>query len=130
MSPTILAADFSRAVAELRAALATKPTSRLEHAGCIQYFEFCFELAWKVLKALAGYHGLAGADSPRGALRVAFGQGWLDDESIWLDMLECRNRMSHTYDSDSALDVFSSLDAFLAVLEKLELKLKTLVAVA
>ena len=127
MSPNVLVADFNRALAEFRTALATSPVSRLEQAGCIQYFEFCFELAWKVLKSLAAYHGLAGAESPRGALRVAFGQGWLGDESIWLEMLDCRNRMSHTYSSDSALLAYARLDAFLAVLEQLEVQLKRLV---
>jgi nucleotidyltransferase substrate binding protein (TIGR01987 family) len=127
VNPKILANDFKRAVAELQNALATKPRSRLEQAGCIQYFEFCFELAWKVLKSLAAYHGLEGADSPRGALRIAFGQGWLDDETVWLEMLDCRNRMSHTYNADSALDVFVSLDSFLVVLAKLDVKLTTLV---
>ena len=81
MSPSIIAADLTRAIGELRTALATKPASRLEQAGCIQYFEFCFELAWKVIKSLAAHHGLAGAESPRGALRVGFGQSWINDET-------------------------------------------------
>jgi nucleotidyltransferase substrate binding protein (TIGR01987 family) len=101
-------------------ALGGNPTSRLEQAGCIQYFEFCFELAWKVLKSLASYQGLSGAESPRGALRIAFSQGWIDDEATWLEMLDCRNRMSHTYSSDSALLAFARLDAYLDVLVKLD----------
>lgn len=128
MSPNILANDFNHAVAELRTALATKPASRLEQAGCIQYFEFCFELAWKVLKSLAAYHGLAGADSPRSALRAAYGQGWIDDESIWLEMLDCRNRMSHTYNSDVALVIYARLDTFLVALTMLDETLRSLAA--
>ncbi len=126
MSPSIIAADLNRAVSELRTALATKPMSRLEQAGCIQYFEFCFELAWKLIKSLSAYHGLAGAESPRGALRLAFSQSWINDETTWLEMLECRNRMSHTYDSDTALAVYARLDAFLVVLAELDEKMKLL----
>jgi len=123
MTPNIIAADFKRAVAELREALAGNPTSRLEQAGCIQYFEFCFELAWKSLKSLASYHGLPDAESPRSALRVAFSQRWLDDEPTWLEMLECRNRMLHAYSSAAALDVYARLNDFANVLRQLDHKL-------
>lgn len=123
MNPKIIAADYQRAVTELSEALASHPTTRLEQAGCLQYFEFCFELAWKSLKSLASYHGLSDAESPRSALRVAFGQHWLDDEPTWLEMLECRNRMSHTYSSASALDVYARLNDFAEVLRQLDRKL-------
>jgi nucleotidyltransferase substrate binding protein (TIGR01987 family) len=128
MNPKIIATDYKRAVAELREALGSNPTSRLEQAGCIQYFEFCFELAWKSLKSLASYHGLSDAESPRSALRVAFAQCWLDDEPTWLEMLECRNRMSHTYSSESALDVFRRLNDFADVLQQLDHKLGEILA--
>ena len=127
MSPRVLADDFARAVAELKDALGGNPKSRLEQAGCIQYFEFCFELAWKALKALASYQGLSGADSPRGALRAAFGQGWIDDEPVWLEMLEARNRMSHTYSAEAALAIFGRLGAFLAAFVALEGQLRAIV---
>jgi len=123
MNPQVIVADYKRAVAELREALDSNPTSRLEQAGCIQYFEFCFELAWKSLKSLALYHGLSDAESPRSALRVAFSQRWLDDEPTWLEMLECRNRMSHTYSSAAALDVYARLSDFADVLRQLDDKL-------
>jgi len=96
----------------------------LEQAGSIQYFEFCFELAWKSLKALANHHGLSGADSPRSALRAAFGQGWIDDEAVCLEMLEARNRMSHTYNAEMALAVYTRLGVFLAALSALDDELK------
>jgi len=126
VSPSILADDFARAVAELKEALAGSPGTRLEQAGCIQYFEFCFELAWKAVKALASYQGLSGVDSPRGALRAAFGQGWIDDEPVWLEMLEARNRMSHVYSAEAALAVFGRLGAFLVAFVALEDKLRAL----
>jgi len=128
MKPKVIAADFKRAVAELSEALGSHPTSHLEQAGCIQYFEFCFELAWKSLKSLASYHGLSDAESPRSALRVGFAQRWLDDEPTWLEMLECRNRMSHAYSSASALDVYARLNDFAEVLQQLDHKLDEILA--
>jgi nucleotidyltransferase substrate binding protein (TIGR01987 family) len=100
----------------------------LEQAGCIQYFEFCIELAWKTLRVLAAHHGLSGADSPRSALRAAFAQGWLDDEIVWLEMLEARNRMSHTYNAETALAVFVRLPAFVIALIALDQKLRLIVS--
>jgi hypothetical protein len=43
--------EYFKAVLELAEALGSEPSTRLEKAGCIQYFEFCFELAWKALGA-------------------------------------------------------------------------------
>ena len=40
-------------------------------------------------------------------------------EEIWLQMLEARNKMSHTYDTDEALKVYASLASFLPELQKL-----------
>jgi nucleotidyltransferase substrate binding protein (TIGR01987 family) len=126
VNPATLAEDYARAVAELKAALAGNPGTRLEQAGCIQYFEFCFELAWKVLKTLAVHQGMSGVDSPRAALRAAFGQGWIDEEIVWLEMLEARNRMSHTYNAEAALAVFARLATFLDGLVGLDDKLRTI----
>jgi nucleotidyltransferase substrate binding protein (TIGR01987 family) len=130
LNPKPLVTDFRRAVSELTEALRQNPSSRLERAGCIQYFEFCFELAWKTLKSLAVFHGLQGAESPRGALRVAFAQSWINDELTWLEMLEARNRMSHTYSSDEALAVFERLPEFLTAFVELDRTLQGLIELA
>lgn len=50
--------------------------------------------------------GLAACTSPRACLKAAFQQGWIADETTWLDMLEARNRMAHTYDAKTALAIF------------------------
>lgn len=129
MTPATLLQDFERAVEELKAALASHPSSRLEKAGSIQYFEFCFELAWKTVRLFASHQGLAGVESPRAALRTAFAQGWIDNEPIWLEMLEARNRMSHTYSAEAALVVFSRLAAFLDAPSALADKLRAITSV-
>ncbi|OYZ54197.1 MAG: hypothetical protein B7Y21_14815 [Hydrogenophilales bacterium 16-61-112] len=42
--------DFSAALAQLGNALAVPAELDLIKAGCIQYFEFSFELGWKACK--------------------------------------------------------------------------------
>ena len=119
MKPDILVRDYQAACAKLAAALGKKEASELERAGAIQYFELAFELAWKACKARAEELGLTEVRSPRAALREAMVQGWIREESRWLEMLEARNRMAHVYSAEQALEVFGRLADFSRALEDL-----------
>lgn len=119
MDRNILLADFARAVQMLTNALASPAQSDLEKAGCIQYFEFCFDLAWKSVRLAAERQGLSDCASPKAALKQAFALRWLDNEEVWLEMLSARNRMSHTYNAEDALKVYDRLTAFGQELERL-----------
>ena len=63
----------------------------------IKAYEFSFELSWKTLKDLLSHEGID-ALLPREVLRQAFATGLVDDGQLWIDMLEQRNLMAHTYD--------------------------------
>ncbi len=119
MNKNVLLADFDRAVTRLDEALARPAIDDLLRAGCIQYFEFSFELAWKTVKAFAEDAGLVDIGSPRSALRQAFKQGWVSEEESWLAMLEARNRMAHTYEASEALTIYTQLPAFCQALQRL-----------
>ncbi len=114
--------DFSRALEQLRVALEVPADSDLIKAGCIQYFEFCFELAWKTIKDEGGDQGIE-CLSPKACLKIAFQQGWIDEEAVWLEMLQARNRMAHTYNAAQALEVYGRLKDFFRVLSELKKKL-------
>ena len=90
----------------------------LDRDGAIQRFEFCFELSWKCIRDAAGADGLS-ADSPKACFRVAFQQGWVDDEMGWLRVLEDRNISSHTYNEDLAVEIFDRLPSHLKLMEVL-----------
>jgi nucleotidyltransferase substrate binding protein (TIGR01987 family) len=125
VNPALALEEYGKAVRELEDALGSAPSTRLEQAGCIQYFEFCFELAWKTIKAFAEPQGMSDIVSPRDCLKAAFALHWIDDEAVWLEMLESRNKMSHTYDSKSALVVYDRLGSFLPVLQSLTAQLES-----
>lgn len=119
MNRKVLISDFNNALSRFEEAMRQEHRSDLEKAGCIQYFEFCFELAWKSIKAVADEAGLTDCQSPRAALRCAFGQGWIDDEAVWLDMLAGRNRMTHTYEAGEALIVYAKLGSYVPAFRQL-----------
>ena len=104
--------DFSNSLRRFDEALALEPLDDIHRAGCIQYFEFTFDLAWKSIQTVASFYGLEAVKSPRVAFKTAFSQGWLTEQEPWLAMLEVRNRMSHVYNAKDALQVYEGLDAF------------------
>ncbi len=110
--------SFSRAIVRLNEALMASETD-LSRDAAIQRFEFCFELAWKVIQERVRTEGLD-CQSPKGCLKLAYKNGWLGDETGWLAMLEDRNRTAHTYDEALAKDVYRRLSAHLPLLKALD----------
>lgn len=75
--------------------------NELEAAGLAQSFEFTFELSWKVLK---DYLTMDGFDvrSPRETIKQAFQSEIIRNGHLWMQMLEERNRLTHTYNDEQA----------------------------
>ncbi|NQU39879.1 MAG: nucleotidyltransferase substrate binding protein [Lentisphaerae bacterium] len=126
MDSSTLLKDLGKAVDQFEAALALDANNDVLKAGCIQYFEFCFELAWKTIKSCAQDEGLMECNSPKSALRQAFASGWIDDEEAWLNILSVRNQMSHTYSANEALKVFDALPGHLKAFKALVVTLQAL----
>lgn len=107
----LLLEDLGNAVARLRDALSQTENEFIRDAA-IQRFEFSFELAWKAVQAVARLEGQP-CHSPRAAVSTAWQNGWVTDEAAWLDMLDARNKTSHTYRAAVAREVFDSLSGHL-----------------
>lgn len=76
--------------------------SDLEKEGVVQRFEYTFELAWKTLKDYLVYSGIVFDQiTPRRVIKEAFAARIIEDGQTWIDMLEQRNLMSHTYDKET-----------------------------
>ena len=115
---------FSLALGRLGAALA-QPKTEWTRDAAIQRFEFTFELAWKSVARIAQREGLP-CPSPRQAFRTAKRLEWIEDDGAWLDMLDDRNRMSHTYDGATAETIFARLPEYVKILAALLARLNTL----
>jgi nucleotidyltransferase substrate binding protein (TIGR01987 family) len=93
--------NFDRALVLLREALERGPgvLSNLEKEGVIQRFEYTFELAWKTIKDFLEEGGLIISPlTPRQVLKDAYVAKVLADGQGWIDMLDHRNLLAHTYD--------------------------------
>lgn len=92
--------NFDRAFVLLREALERGPTAlnQLEKEGVVQRFEYCFELAWKTVKDYLEESGMVFSTvTPRQVLKDAFAAKVLAEGQVWMDMLDHRNLLSHTY---------------------------------
>lgn len=96
--------NFDRAVSLLREPIeaGVERLSLLEKEGVIQRFEFTLELAWKTLKDYLEFSGVViDPATPRNVVKEAFAAKILPDGQVWIDMLDHRNLLSHTYDEKS-----------------------------
>ena len=93
--------NFDRALSLLREALARGPSAlnQLEKEGVIQRFEYTLELAWKTIKDYLEQSGMMlAAVTPRQVIKEAFAARVITDGQTWIDMIDHRNLLSHTYD--------------------------------
>ena len=77
--------------------------------GLIQRFEYTHELAWNVMKDYAYFQGNSTVGGSRDATREAFKLQIIDDADIWMDMIQSRNKTSHTYNEETANEIFSKI---------------------
>lgn len=67
----------------------------------IQRFEFTCELAWKTTAEIIREQGITTPiHSHKAVLKAAYEIGFIKNEEVWLQILDDRNFMSHTYDMD------------------------------
>lgn len=109
---------FARALERLERALAQPAAAELSVDGTIQRFEFTFELCWKTLQAALRHEGFD-VKSPRATLQKAFTEEWIDDEGLWLQMLEDRNDTSHTYDEALAQTIYHRIHGYMPELTRI-----------
>lgn len=113
--------DYHKALHRLGIALTkTLDEDDLYLDATIQRFEFTFELAWKLMKAVLEYEGIE-ATSPRSSIREAWKQHLIGDAEKWLDMQVKRNLSSHTYNEETAQDIYRHIkEDYISLLRDLD----------
>jgi len=93
--------NFNKAVAQLTEFVEKDTLNKFEVQGLIQCFEYTFELAWKTAKDYLEVQGFD-VKSPRQTIQIAFQVELVKNGHVWMDALEKRNLMAHTYDENVA----------------------------
>lgn len=96
--------NFERAYLLLRQPLESGPVAlnQLEKEGVCRRFKHSVELAWKTVKDYLEASGIVLATvTPRQVLKDAFAAKMIADGQVWIEMLDHRNLLSHTYDSSN-----------------------------
>lgn len=97
--------SFSKVLSQLNEAITLmrqRELSKLEKQGVIQGFEYSYELGWNTLKDFLVWQGIEGITGSRDTIREAFSKNLVTDGQGWMNMLQDRNRTSHTYNEETA----------------------------
>jgi nucleotidyltransferase substrate binding protein (TIGR01987 family) len=93
--------NFKKATAQLSVFIEQQELNKLEQQGLIQCFEYTFELGWKTLKDYLQAEGQT-ANTPRSVIQQAFQVGLITAGHSWIDALEKRNYLAHSYNEEYA----------------------------
>ncbi len=114
---------FQKACVVLQeAAHMPKQNARMHIDATIHRFEFTIELFWKLLKNILESKGVE-VRYPRDVLKEAYAGGLIDNEEIWLSMLNDRNMTSHVYDEEIADQIYVRIKTYVPVLMSVMKKL-------
>ena len=97
--------NYKKAFTQLKKFIDKGDLSELEMQGLVKAFEYTYELAWTTMKDFLEYRGQMDIYGSRDAIRKAYQLGLVDDGAIWMDMLQSRNKTSHTYNEETAQEI-------------------------
>ncbi len=101
--------DFTSALSRLEEALNDDlAKGSIVIDGTIQRFEFTFELAWKLKRAILNYRGIE-ANTPRDVIKEGYRTYLISDGDGWISMLDDRNMTAHIYDETKALEIYKKI---------------------
>lgn len=117
--------NFDKAFSMLSEFMAKGDLNKFEEQGLVQCFEYTFELSWKTMTDYLELSGFS-VKSPRETIQTAFQNGMIADGHTWIDALDKRNIMAHTYNETTAREAvdlirtkyFPLLEQLHALLEK------------
>lgn len=115
MATTLSTEELKKAISTLTEAIEfsesvkSNPVQfKIARDACIQRFEYCIELSWKVSMKKLG----STTKFPKQAVREMARADLIASAETWLDFIEARNNSSHSYDEDIAQKVFAEILTF------------------
>ena len=116
--------NFSKALKNLKECLKVEePYSVVEQTGIVGLFQICFEQSWKLMKEVLENHGrfAVRTGSLREIIKIAYQCDMIKNQKAWLEILESRNILAHTYSDEQSLNVIKSIKSdYISVFEELK----------
>lgn len=107
-------ANFKRAYFLLREANDLNGGDKLDQLdkeGMVHRFEYCTELAWKTVKNYLESQNVVFAQiTPRAVIKEAVAAKLIERGEEWMNLLDARNEMSHTYNFKKFEEVIKQID--------------------
>ena len=85
------------------------PLNEYELDSLIKRFEFSYEMAWKLMMSYEKDNGFSELLGSKDVIRRAVSMSLIDNGEAWMDMIDVRNRTSHVYDEEMAIDVIDEI---------------------
>lgn len=119
--------NFKKVSSQLQEFIEKEELNKFELQGLIKCFEYTFELAWKTMKDYLEQEGYE-VKSPRKAIQLAFQIELISDGHTWIDALQKRNLMAHTYNENIAKEAEGLIrDKYYKMIRDLNSKLGELI---
>ena len=115
--------DFEKAFHNLKSAAETA-VDDLDIDGTIKRFELCYELSWKIIKLYLEDLGII-CKNPRDCFKQAKINNLIEDEDLWMEMIEMRNQLVHEYSLEFSREMFDKIKTkYVNIFEKLYKNIK------
>lgn len=120
--------NYSKTLRNLEASRSyLPPYDAVTEAGLVSLYQICLELSWKAMKQALEEQGYAEAQtgSPRKVIKCAYSAGMIDNEQGWIDALNSRNLLAHTYNDAVAQSIIEKTRSeYIPMFQKLETELR------
>lgn len=97
--------QFKEAHSRLKEAINIKEESDIKRDAVIKRFEFSYELLWKTYKRIARLQKLD-YFNPKACFQFAFKSGLIEDEELFLEIIDARNKTTHVYSEKEAKKIY------------------------
>ena len=119
---------FRNAIARLNEVIEIskqRSLNQFERDSLIKRFEFSYEMAWKLMMSYEKDNGVIGILGSKDVIRQAFSMSLIDNGEAWLEMIDDRNKTSHLYDEEMAIDVIDAItNTYFPLFQELLLKME------
>ena len=121
--------QFEKSYRRLKEAVGLKEESDIKRDAAIKRFEFTYELLWKFYKRVARLQKLD-YFSPKACFQFAFKSGLIEDEQLFLEIIDARNKTAHVYSEEEAKKIYVFIEkkvimAFDAAAKKIKSELSS-----